>query len=40
MHRFLIGLVLLLLVLVSAGIGIAASRWPALLQCWHSGRFM
>ncbi|MGH8139150.1 MAG: hypothetical protein ACREVV_13305 [Steroidobacteraceae bacterium] len=40
MRRFLIGLVLVLLLIVSAGIGIAVARWPTLMQCWHQGRFM
>jgi hypothetical protein len=34
MRRFLIGLVLTLLLLISTGIGIAVARWPAWKHCW------
>jgi len=38
MRRFLIGLVLALLLLVSIAIGVTVARWPALMQGWHHGR--
>lgn len=34
MRRFLIGLVLALLLLISTGIGIAVARWPVWKRCW------
>lgn len=35
MRRFLIGLVVLLLLLVSVGIGITVARWPDLKRSSH-----
>ena len=38
MRRFLIGLVLVLLLVASIGVGITVAKWPALKLSWHSGR--
>jgi len=35
MRRFLIGLVLVLLLIVSIGFGVTVARWPELLQSWR-----
>jgi hypothetical protein len=36
MRRFLIGLVLVLLLMASVGIGVTVARWPELLQSWRA----
>ena len=38
MRRFLIGLVLVLLLVASIGVGVTVARWPALKLSWHDGR--
>jgi hypothetical protein len=38
MRRFLIGLVVVLLLVTSIGVGVAVARWPTLLQQWHGSR--
>ena len=38
MRRFLVGLVLVLLLMVSIAIGVTVARWPSLSQAWHHGR--
>jgi len=35
MRRFLIGLVVLLLLIASIGIGVTVARWPALMVSWR-----
>jgi len=38
MRRFLIGLVLVLLLIASIGIGVTVARWPDLLMSWRADR--
>jgi hypothetical protein len=38
MRRFLIGLVVVLLLVASIGVGIAVAKWPVLMLSWHRGR--
>jgi hypothetical protein len=38
MRRFLIGLVVVLLLVASIGVGITVAKWPALMLSWHEGR--
>jgi hypothetical protein len=35
MRRILIGLVLVLLLMASIGVGITVARWPELMQSWR-----
>jgi hypothetical protein len=37
MRRFLIGLVVMLLLLASVGVGVIVAKWPALMLSWHEG---
>jgi hypothetical protein len=36
MRRFLIGLVLVLLLMASIGIGVTVARWPELMRSWRT----
>jgi hypothetical protein len=38
MRRFLIGLVLVLLLIASIGVGITVARWPDLMLSWRGER--
>jgi len=38
MRRFMIGLVVMLLLIVSIGVGVTVARWPDLLGSWQANR--
>jgi hypothetical protein len=38
MRRVLIGLVLVLLLMASIGVGVTVARWPDLMLAWRSDR--
>jgi hypothetical protein len=38
MRRFLIGLVVLLILIASVGIGVTVARWPELMLSWQPDR--
>ncbi len=38
MRRFLIGLVLVLLLMASIGVGVTVARWPDLMLSWRSNQ--
>jgi hypothetical protein len=38
MRRFLIGFVVLLILMVSVGIGVTIARWPELMLSWQPDR--
>ena len=38
MRRFLIGLVVLLLLIASIGVGVTVARWPDLMLSWQPDR--
>jgi hypothetical protein len=38
MRRFLIGLVVVLLLIASVGVGVTVARWPDLMLSWRSDR--
>ena len=38
MRRFMIGLVVLLILIVSVGVGITVAKWPDLMLSWQPDR--